>query len=254
MAANKTVTKTLKILELIAKSPEGITLSEIYRELNMPKATVYDILLSLYNEDAVYYKNEVTKTYVIGSKLFLIGQAYTRNSNFISFASPLLREFANDYGVTAFCCKRLGTKVTYVYKYESNKARLTTDEIGTQLTLHKSVAGLAFLAFLPKEKSEDLLKQILQKEFNNVKTEEYEQMVKSLDEYRACGYVFRNGTVDPYTCELAIPVYNFENKAVGVIAATRLVFPKEDKQEIETYIDRFKKIAEAISYKQGYRQ
>ena len=44
MSANKSVVKALKILELISKHQEGITLSEIYKELDMPKATVYDIL------------------------------------------------------------------------------------------------------------------------------------------------------------------------------------------------------------------
>ena len=63
MSANKSVIKTLKILDLIAKSPDGLTLSEIYKELDLPKATVYDILQALYQEDAVYYKNEIQKTY-----------------------------------------------------------------------------------------------------------------------------------------------------------------------------------------------
>ena len=53
-------------LDLISKSPDGLTLSEIYKELDLPKATVYDILQALYQEDAVYYKNEIQKTYVIG--------------------------------------------------------------------------------------------------------------------------------------------------------------------------------------------
>ena len=83
MAANKAVIKALKILELISKSEEGLTLSEIYKEAEMPKATTYDILQALYMEDAVYYKNEILKTYVIGSKLFTIGQSYMKNSNFI---------------------------------------------------------------------------------------------------------------------------------------------------------------------------
>jgi DNA-binding IclR family transcriptional regulator len=253
MAANKTVIKTLRILELISKSPEGITLAEIYRELNLPKASVYDILQSLYNEDAVYYKNETTKTYVIGSKLFSIGQAYTKNSNFIAFASPMLKDFANEFGVTTFCCKRLGTKVTYVYKYESNKARLTTDDIGTQLPLHKSVSGLALLAFMSKEKQAEILEEILQKEFGNLRSEAYQKMVAELDKYKSDGHVFKNGTMDPFTCELAIPVYNFENKAVGAIASTRLVFQKGSDAEIREYIEKFKQIAENISFKQGHR-
>ena len=143
MSANKSVIKTLKILDLISKSPDGLTLSEIYKELDLPKATVYDILQALYQEDAVYYKNEIQKTYVIGSKVFAIGQSYSKNSNFIAFASPLLKEFAEKYGVTTFAYKRIGTKVTSVFKSESVKARLSTPEVGQQMSLYDNIVGLA---------------------------------------------------------------------------------------------------------------
>lgn len=256
MAANKAVIKTLKILELISKSPDGVTLAEIYKELDMPKATVYDILQALYSEDAVYYKNEVLKTYVIGSKVFTIGQAYTKNSNFIMFASPLLKEFALKYSVTTFACKRIGTKNTYVYKYESSKARLTTDDIGTQLPLYESISGLAFLAFLPEEKREDLLERILVKDFNGVKSSKYKEIVERVKEYSKNGYIFDNGKLDHYVCELAIPVYNFENKVTGVISATRLVFDNEnvDQKAEQDYINDFLQIAQTISKKQGYKE
>lgn len=255
MAANKAVIKTLKILELISKSDEGLTLSEIYKEADIPKATTYDILQALYAEDAIYYKNEILKTYVVGSKLFTIGQAYIKNSNFISFASPLLKEFATKFKVTAFACKRLGTKVTYVYKYESNKVRLLTSEIGTQLPLYQSVAGLAFLAFLPESKSQQLLERILAKEFNGKKTEEYNKIIELVKEYRTQKYIFDNGTIDHFICELAVPVYNFENKVTGIISATRLIFECGIETENEKeYISDFLKIAETISHKQGYKK
>ncbi|MGB4695828.1 MAG: helix-turn-helix domain-containing protein, partial [Bacilli bacterium] len=107
MAANKSVEKCIKILELISKYPEGITLAEIYKTLKLPKATVFDILQALYKEDAVYYKDPKLKNYVIGSKIFSIGQAYTKNSNFINFASQGLRNFADKYEMTTFAAKRL---------------------------------------------------------------------------------------------------------------------------------------------------
>ena len=254
MAANKAVIKTLKILELISKSDEGLTLSEIYKEADIPKATAYDILQALYSEDAVYYKNEILKTYVIGSKLFTIGQSYMKNSNFISYASPLLKDFATKYKVTTFACKRLGTKVTYVYKYESNKVRLVTSDIGTQLPLYQSVAGLAFLAFLPEDKSLELLEGILVKDFNGRKTKEYQTIVARVKEYRTQKYIYDNGSIDRYICELAAPVYNFENKVTGVISATRLIFECEIEADVEKdYISEFLKIAETISHKQGYK-
>lgn len=255
MAANKSVIKTLKILELISKSDEGLTLSEIYREADIPKATAYDILQALYSEDAVYYKNEILKTYVVGSKLFTIGQAYIKNSNFISYASPLLKDFATKYKVTTFACKRLGTKVTYVYKYESNKVRLVTSDIGTQLPLYQSVAGMAFLAYLPKDKSDELLESILSKDFYGRETDEYREIVARVKGYRTQKYIYDNGSIDRYICELAVPVYNFENKVTGVISATRLAFESGSETEDEKeYVSDFLGIAETISHKQGYKK
>lgn len=253
MAVNKSVIKALKILELISKSDEGLTLSEIYKEVDIPKATCYDILQALYAEDAVYYKNEILKTYVVGSKLFTIGQSYIKNSNFISYASPLLKEFATKYNVTTFACKRLGTKVTYVYKHESNKVRLVTSDIGTQLPLYQSVAGLAFLAFLSEEKSNELLGRILAKDFNGKKTDEYLDLVERVKKYRTQKYIYDNGSIDRYICELAVPVYNFENKVTGIISSTRLIFECELEADENAYINDFLKIAETISYKQGYK-
>ena len=252
MAMSKAVIKTLKILELISKNPEGITLSEIYRELDMPKATVYDILQALYQEDAVYYKNEHSKTYVIGSKLYVIGQSYSKNSNFINYARPMLTEFANKYGVTTFGCKRLSTKVTYVFKYESYRNRLSTLDVNVQPHLSETLVGVAFLAFLPRYKSEELLERILLKEFNGVRDSKYDLLVERVSKYRDLGYVFDNGENEKYICEIVVPVYNFENKMTGAIYATGLKL--EDERIISEFIKEFRDIAEAISFKQGYKR
>lgn len=252
MATNKSVIKTLKILELISKSPNGITLSEICKELEMPKATAYDILQALYQEDAVYYKNEILKTYVIGSKLFTLGQSYTKNSNFISFASPLLKEFAEKYEASTFACKRLGTKVTYVYKYESSKMRLASVDTGTQLPLYKTVPGICFLTFLNKEKSEELKQRILNKEFSGKKTQEFKDIDNQINKFINLGYVIDNGESDPLVCDFAAPVFNFENKVTGVIYATKLIVPGTDNTD--EYIKDFLEIARKISIKQGYNE
>ena len=48
MKENRSVSRILAILELIAKHDEGLTLGQIYRILEIPKATVYDFLQTLY--------------------------------------------------------------------------------------------------------------------------------------------------------------------------------------------------------------
>ena len=57
MASAKTVEKTMDILQLISKYPDGLTLTEIYKALDLPKVTVYDILKRLYAQEALYYRD-----------------------------------------------------------------------------------------------------------------------------------------------------------------------------------------------------
>ena len=252
MSANKSVEKALKILELISKNPEGITLAEIYKELKLPKASVYDILLALYKEDAIYYKDQNLKTYVVGSKIFAIGQAYTKNSNFINFASKGLINFANKYNLTAFASKRLGDKVTYIYKYESPKTKIITNDVGSQIPLYANASGKAFLAFLNEEKRNALLQDIKNKDFNRVETVEYVQLIRDLNLYKEMGYVLDNGETENYIRQIAVPVYNFEDKVTGVISSAELMNNGNDD-----YVDQIKELLEIaafISEKQGYKK
>jgi len=253
MAANKSVEKSIKILELISKYPEGITLAEIYKTLKLPKATVFDILQALYKEDAVYYKDPKLKTYVIGSKIFSIGQAYTKNSNFINFASQGLKDFADKYEMTTFAAKRLDDKVIYIFKYESPKTRIITNDVGVQMPLHKNPLGIAFLCFLREEKREALLKEIKTKAFNNQETEEYKKLLRDIKRFRDLGYVFDNGETEGYIRHLAAPVYNFENKVTGVIGASGLMNGFDDGK-MKAQIDEFLKIADYISERQGFKK
>ena len=254
MSSNKSVEKSLRILELISKNPEGITLADIYKELKLPKATAYDILQALYKDDAIYYKDPNLKNYVIGSKIFAIGQAYTKNSNFINFASQGLNAFANKYNLTVFASKRLGDKVTYIYKYESPKTKIITNDVGTQMPLYSNAAGKAFLSFLSDEKRESLLLEIKNKDFNGVETKEYLKLLEDINRFKQLGYVIDNGETEDYLKQIAVPVYNFENKVTGVISSAEINVNGDmniiKPEQIQELID----VAKYVSEKQGYKK
>ena len=252
MAINKSAEKTLKILELIAKYPEGITLSEIYKALDMPKASVYDILQALYKEDAIYYKDPRQKNYVIGSKVFAIGQAYTKNSNFINFASPFLRKFADKYGVTVFACKRLGDKLVFIYKYESINTKIQTTDVGLQQPLYENIAGRTLLAFASPERQEELLSSILRNDFGGIKNIYYEELLNDIANIKELGYGLDDGKTLSYMYSLAVPVFNHEGKASGAILFSRVI-DNEDERVVTSQIKEFRDIASFVSAKQGYK-
>lgn len=230
MKENRSVVRLLAILELIAKHDEGLTLGQIYRMLDIPKATVYDFLQTLYKADAIYYKDPRLKNYVIGSKMFAIGSVYTKNSSLIESGEYELKQFANKHGRTVFITKRIIDKIVYVYKYQPSNSKVVTPEVIGTITrdFECGAIGKCYAVFDQKVLNKDL--------------DEYASIKKN-------GYVFSHLDESAHLNTIAAPVYNFENRVVGVISASDLAI--EDHHQ-DSLTKEFLEIAQRISRKLGY--
>jgi DNA-binding IclR family transcriptional regulator len=230
MKDNRTVSRILQILELIAKHDEGLTLGQIYRMLDIPKATVYDFLQTLYRADAIYYKDPRLKNYVIGSKMFAIGSVYTKNSNLIEASQYELKDFADRYGRTVFITKRINDKIVYVFKHQPSSSKIVTpQEIGSvSRDYENSPIGQCYAVFDKAVRNSSL---------------------PHFNEIRKARYIFSSLDDNSHICTLAAPVWNFESRVVGVIVASDLA---GDGSERESVAKEFVSIAERISRKLGY--
>ncbi len=218
------------MLELISRHPEGLTLGQIYRMLDIPKATAYDFLQTLYKADAIYYKDPRLKTYVIGSKMFAIGSVYNKNSNLIEAAQFDLTHFADFYGFTVFITKRINDNIIYIFKYQPKNSRIMMqEEIGTiTQDFNKSVPGQCYMIF------DHQLEDPNMTELDFVKSQ---QCIMSKD------------LGNPGIITLATPVYNFENRVVGVLVASNFIQTGHDQ---DTVMHSLVKIAQQTSRKLGY--
>lgn len=219
MKQNRSVVRLLSILELLAQHPEGLTLGEIYRTLEMPKATAYDFLQTLYQVDAVYYKDRNLKTYVIGAKMYSIGSSYTRDSNLIAAGTELLQNFAKRYTQTVFITKQNGAKIVYVYKHKDDGAIISVPLSAGSVTTTKE---------------------------NDVVRETYTYFAAKTPHFRHFSGQINN--LD-YIEAISVPIFNFENKCVGTIVscdyADKMVAHKD-------LVNDFINISKIISSKLGY--
>ncbi len=228
MKENRSVNRILSILELIAAHPEGLTLGQIYRELDMPKATAYDFLQTLYKADAIYYKDPRLKNYVIGSKMFAIGSVYTKNSSLIEASVYDLRNFANEHGKTILITKQTDDHYVHIFKYQPpNSLIFINEEIGyISYDFDISPIGRAFRIFTSKRTSLTPEEQV---EFDH-------------------RYVLSNSQ-QGHISQVCVPVKNFEKRIVGMITVCDLWQDKPEKPEV---IEELIKISKAISKRLGY--
>jgi IclR family KDG regulon transcriptional repressor len=230
MKDNRSVLKILAILQLVAKHEHGITLGEIYRALDYPKSTTYDILQTLYKADAVYYKDPRLKNYVIGSKMFAIGSVYAKNSNLIESSSASLKQFAETYNRVVSITKRVDEKIIYVYKYQPSQSKINIlEEIGSiNHYMDSNITSKMYRYFD---------KAVLDKTLSDYK------------EIRKQYYLMNSASDSDHACIIACPVWNFEKRVVGVITTYDLMIESHHRESIA---EQFKQIAYDISRKLGY--
>ena len=77
MSKSRAATRTILILEYIAKEKKGVTLSDIANELDIPVTSTSDIVKALLDIDMIEIIDERSKVYGIGVKAYYIGNCMT---------------------------------------------------------------------------------------------------------------------------------------------------------------------------------
>jgi|GEM_PF-41759 len=248
MKINNTVKRTLDILELISKNPEGMTLGEIKNELDIPKTSAYDILVTLKELDAVEIADERLKNYIIGVKTFLIGNSYIRNADIIKIATPILEELGNKLGRTIFIGKENQKKIIYIYKYEPSNAIVTTANIGTLNEVYATSLGKAILAY--KDNYNDYIENIEFIPLTKQTITNKNDLIAQLNQIKSQGYAVDDREFDDMLSCIGAPIFNHDGNVIAAVSASGFYSKDLDIDYISRAVT---KSAYEISKKFGYK-
>lgn len=137
------------LLVLNCFSPEQLELSaaEISHKTKIPLTTTYRILSGM-SEGRLIERDQISRKYRIGLKLYFLGNLYLSTQDMIRIAEPIvktLNELTNESVFVSVFDK--GNEVV-VYKEESRHAFRFFHNIGTILPAYATSAGKAFLSEL----------------------------------------------------------------------------------------------------------
>lgn len=148
------VTRAAAVLDALAESAAGrLTLSDLARELGIPKSSTSNLLQAL--EDAGLI-TRLGSDYALGVKLVELGAAYLSRRDevreFYRFCeeAPLLK------GETVRIAMLDGDKVIYLARYEGHPAVRLTSNIGDKMPVSLCAVGKALVARLHDHDLEQL--------------------------------------------------------------------------------------------------
>lgn len=249
MKLNRTALRTVQILKLISKKPDGITLDEICQQMEMPKTSAYDILTTLVHTGMVHVAREQRQRYTIGLTAYRIGINYTNNLDFISTIDPVLKSFAREVGKTVFFGVRSDDAIVYICKFEPENPIITTATVGTKNPIHCTSLGKAIMAYEEPEEIAALLNRLTFSCHTEQTITDRTAFEKELERVRENGYALDARELEEHMECAGAPVFGQDGSVIGAISVSSLYKPDEDYHALGRLV---RKRADAISRLLGY--
>jgi|TARA_R110000751_G_scaffold76247_4_gene153630 IclR family acetate operon transcriptional repressor len=144
----QSLVRALSILNTLADSDDGMTLTEISHSVKLPPSTVHRLLTTMQHERYVTFDGERT-LWSIGVQAFSVGNAFTKNRNLNQIARPYMRALMEESGETVNLAVADGGEVIFLSQVECRKMMRALVTPGRRALMHCSGVGKALLAFLP---------------------------------------------------------------------------------------------------------
>lgn len=150
------VQKAFQILNAVARSEDGMGISDIAARLDIGKSTVHGITAALEHQGALV-RDPRSKRYAVGPTLLELGQAVEKRVDIRRLARPAMEALMAQCRETVFLGIRNGNHVTIIDRVESPKDFKISSPIGTAVPLLAGAVGKAFLSTLSPEEATPLI-------------------------------------------------------------------------------------------------
>lgn len=148
---SSSVERSLKILELLAVHPEGLSISVIAASLQLPLSGTHRMLADLARGGYVRQVRE-QGDYVLTIKLVSLGLGFLGASGVVDVAQPALDRLAEESGELVRLAVVDGDDLTFVAKAQGARRGLKYDpDMGLSVRLSCSAAGHAWLSTMSDE-------------------------------------------------------------------------------------------------------
>lgn len=239
---NKTVVKTLQLLQLFLKK-ERLTLQEIVNLSNQPKTSVFRMVQSLVESGFLMKKEEY---YELGLSFLQFGHLVAERLDIRKIALPLMEELKEETNETVNLVVRDGIEAIYVEKVETSEVVRVYTRIGRRAPLYAGACPRVLLAYMSKEEQENYLDNVELRPIGSKTIIDIEELKKVLNEGRVKGYTVSHSELSDNSSAVAVPIFNHKGK---VLAGLSLVGPESRFNEsyIEILLPKLKETAASLS-------
>lgn len=197
--------KAVKILDYLAKQPQGQGTSEIARQTAMNKATVFKLLETLQLVGFVEKSNSDSR-YKLGFGLIKMACDSLQQLDILNITAPFLERLSRQTDETIHLAVLNEQSLIYVAKLESTQAVRTISRIGKTAPLYCTGMGKAMLSIFEPEEVVRYLDTVELKRYTPNTITDKQQLLAEIQKVRELGYATDNGEHEEEIRCIAVPL------------------------------------------------
>jgi DNA-binding IclR family transcriptional regulator len=229
------------ILELLARHPSGLTVTEISQQLGLPLSSTHNLLQRLAKVEAVLVTNDLR--YSIGGRAVRYGIRIMEGLNLRSTARRHLLDLAKLLGEDVYLAERFGDRVIYTDRVTGDRPVRLDIQLGQSLLLHATSVGKLFAAH-----HEELRQKMMSRDRERLTPTTLvtgAELEPELEQIRRQGYAVSRQEAVIGIVGVAVPVRSTSDEVVAAIHLSALAAHWNPDTE-QTWLMQTKATAQAV--------
>jgi IclR family acetate operon transcriptional repressor len=215
--------RALELIEHVAASSEPVSLSELARQVDLPKSSAHALARTLADEG--YLLRDGRGAYALGPRLLALLGRLPHRFELPRVARPIMQQLVDDLGETAILGIRQGPQVIYIEQIEAPQMIRYVAPLGEPRPLHATSIGKIMLASMSPDDADALLRETKLERFTEHTTVSLRALKAELAAIREQGYALNQGESMAGIAAIAVPVRQGGAPTGSVIAGISMTGP-----------------------------
>ena len=238
------VDRALSALEVLSRNMDGLSVTELAEQLEIPASSTQRILTSL-NGNHLVVQDAQTKKYRLGYKICGIAAGVVKGSALTQAAQTSMQKLAEKIDRNVVLCIMEHGVAMNIACSERGDSNMYMMKIGHVIPFYSTSAGRVFMAYMDRKQALEILeKETRTKTTPNTKTG-LQELNAELDRIRAQGYSVIDEELQLGIQGVACPIFDINGEPAAALAFTSLKDGNEE--EMQERIRLLKAYAEEIS-------
>jgi len=233
----------LRLLHCFAASPEPMSLSDLARAADLPRATARRILFTL---ERSRYVSSDGKLFALTPHVLTLAASYLRSSQIVAVLQPVLDRVATDAQEIASLAVLDRHDAVFIARASPTRMFSAGIDIGYRLPAFCTSVGRAVLGRFSDEELAALLRAMPREKLTPQTETDPKALHAAIKSDRAKGYSLVDREAEPHFRSISVPVRRYDNVIIGAINIGGHVDRVSTEEMIARFLPLLREGAESV--------